>query len=155
MSAAKDPRDKRILWYFLAFFGFIICADAIFATIAIRTQTGLVTEQPYQKGLKYNEILDQAKAEKKLVDKVEFKEGGLRWSLSYPDGSPLLDAVVSAHLFRPVQEGHDFDITLQHTGNGQYVASPAFPLKGAWEAQLKASWNTHETYHKTAPLIVE
>jgi len=62
-----------------------------------------------------------------------------------------IKAKISARLVRSVQSGYDIEIELIDKGNGIYEAAPDLPLKGSWEAQLKAQWNsvqykTHLTF---------
>ena len=69
----KSPKDKYILFAFLAFFGVIFVVDGIFITTALRTHRGVVTEQAYEKGLHYNQTLNEAKDQPKFQDKVSFE----------------------------------------------------------------------------------
>ena len=137
-QAIKNPKDKWIPRYFFIFFAVIAILDGIFVYIAVSTQTGVVIDQPYEKGLAFNQTLKRAKEQPKLDHKASYKSGVLRWQL------PLTQASVSASIRRPVQKGYDFDITLKHMGGGLYAASPKMPLQGAWVAKLKATWNNKQ-----------
>ena len=134
----KNPKDKWILWCFIAFFGVIALLDGVFVYIAVSTQTGVVIEQPYEKGLAFNKTLEKAKAQPVLAQKISYVDGVLRWEL------PMTNAVVKASFFRPVQDGYDFDITLNHVGNGVYQAEPVIPLPGRWTAKLSATWDNKQ-----------
>jgi nitrogen fixation protein FixH len=141
----KDPKNKYILWAFLAFFGTFITVDAFFVYKAVTTQTGVVTERPYEKGLAYNKVLIEAKNQPDILQKAAFEDGVLSWVLSNKDGTPIEHAVVHARIVRPVQGGYDFDVTLAHVGGGTYEAQPTFAMKGQWHAHLKAVWD-EKTY---------
>lgn len=145
----KDPKDKYVLWFFLAFFGTFIAVDTFFVYKAVTTQTGVVTEHAYEKGLAYNQVLDEARNQPDIVQKTAFENGVLSWTLSDKDGTPIEHASVSAHIIRPVQDGADFDITLSHIGGGVYEAKPSFPMNGQWLAELKSVWDnqTYRTQH--------
>lgn len=151
----KNPKDKMILVYFIAFFGVVIAVNAVFITLAISTHSGVVTENAYQKGIDFNQALAQAKSQPEMIDNFSFENGTLAWQLNSQHQKPLENAQVTARLFRPVQSGHDFDIKLEHKGNGLYEAAPDFPMMGLWQVQLKATWNTHETYQKTTSITVK
>ena len=88
-QATKDPRDKWIPMYFVAFFAVIALLDGIFVYTAISTQTGVVTEQPYEKGLAYNEVLEKAKTQPELEHKVSYQNGALRWALPMDNAAVL------------------------------------------------------------------
>lgn len=134
--------DKWIPWYFVLFFAAIAIIDGTFVTLAIKTHTGMVTEHAYEKGLAYNEILDKAAAQTQIDinQKAAFKDGVLSWNLSTKKGQNIKDAKVTARLFRPAQDGYDFDVLLENKENGLYEARPRFPLPGLWMARLEAQW---------------
>lgn len=133
-----DPRDKWIPRYFVIFFIVLACLDSIFVYLAVSTQTGLVTEKPYEKGLAFDSILNKAKNQPALDHRVSYENGALRWGL------PVENATVTAAIIRPVQAGYDFEIELIYMGSGLYEAQPQVPLPGAWTAHLKAIWDNTE-----------
>lgn len=139
MADEVEKSDGKLIFiYFLAFFALIIVVNSIFIYVALGTHSGVVTEQPYEKGLAFNETLAKAKAQVNLEHTVSYESGVLRWSL------PMGNAVVNANIVRPVQDGYDFEIPLKHMGGGIYEANPTFPLKGAWTANLKAIWDNQQ-----------
>lgn len=147
-TSTRSPKDKYILFAFLAFFGVVFIVDSIFIYTAITTQTGVVSEKAYEKGLKYNETLYEAISQPKVDDKVSFNDGVLRWDLSVDN------AKVVARIIRPIQDGHDFDIVLNPVANGVYEAVLTLPFNGLWEAKLSSTWN-NKTYKTTHQFIVK
>jgi nitrogen fixation protein FixH len=149
-QSQKSPKDKYILFAFLAFFGVIFILDGIFVYIAVSTQTGVVTERAYEKGLEYNDVLAHAKNQPNLNDTVSFKDKILRWDLRNENNKAIKNAVTTARIIRPIQDGHDFDIILNYKNNGIYEAELEFPFKGLWVAKLESQWNkkTYKTTHK-------
>ncbi|MCF8495569.1 MAG: FixH family protein [Alphaproteobacteria bacterium] len=141
MNEIAHKSDKWIPWYFVLFFLVIALLDTIFVTVAIKTQTGVVTEHAYEKGLAYEKILDKAAAQAQLgiTQKAKYTDGTISWKLSQKN-APLNNAKIMVHFVRPVQDGHDFSIKLNDRGNGLYEARPDFPLPGLWMARLKAQW---------------
>ena len=134
----KKSDGLFVLMCFVAFFALIVCVNSVFIYMALKTHSGVVTEDPYEKGLAFNETLEKAKAQPDLGDKVSYEAGVLHWKL------PITGASVKASLIRSVRDGHDFDIALTHLGDGVYEARPEMPLPGAWTAKLKATWNNKE-----------
>lgn len=141
-------KDKYILFAFLAFFGVVFTVDAIFIHTALTTYTGVVTDKAYERGLNYNDTLNEANTQPELNDQVSFENGVLRWNLG------IEKAVVNARIIRPIQEGHDFDIVLNPVESGVYEAALNFPFKGLWEAKLSGKWN-NKTYKTTYQFIVK
>ena len=125
-----------VLLCFIAFFGVIVVVNSIFIYNALGTHSGVVTKQPYEKGLAYNETLEKARSQPDIAHIVSYQDGILRWELPGVD-----DARGSARIVRPVHDGYDFDVTLRRVGGGVYEVQPDLPLRGQWTAKLKATWN--------------
>lgn len=158
-AATMKKKDKWIPWLFVLFFAVIALVDGTFITIAMRTQTGLVTDQAYEKGLAYNKVLNAAAAQKKtnLVQKAAFENGILSWRLSTKEGRAIDVATISAKILRPAQDGSDFEVFLESKGNGTYEVRPQFPLRGLWTARLEAQWqepNSKSMTYKTTLDII-
>ncbi len=155
-ASPQRNSDRWIPWLFVLFFGVIALVDGAFVTIAVRTHTGLVTEQAYEKGLAFNKTLAEAKAQAQtdVTQNAYFNNGILSWRLSTKDGRFIDNALVSAKMYRPAHDGADFEIILNHKGRGLYEARPQFPLKGQWTAKLEAKWENLQ-YKTTLDLIAE
>lgn len=150
MSAAeKKLNGYSVFIWFLAFFAVIILVNGVFIYTALGTHTGVVTERPYEKGLAYNEILAEAKDQPHMQSKAAFDDGVLSWRLHDENGKAVDGAQAIAKIIRPVQDGNDFEITLQPQGGGLYTADMNLPMKGKWIAKLSAQWNNDKNYHTT------
>ncbi len=150
----KDPRDKHILFYFIAFFLLIIVVNSVFAYLAVTTRTGLVVDNPYERGLDYNQTLRKATLQPELNQNVQYNDGVLLWTLANKDNIPLDNATVTARIIRQVHDGYDFDITLEHRGGGIYETVLDLPMKGAWLAKLSSKWNNNQ-YQTTHEFIAK
>lgn len=139
---------------FAAFFGVVIAVNTVFITNALRSHSGLVTEDAYKKGLDYNETLKEARSQPELFSKVSFENGVVRWVLKEPSGKPIEDAKVSAQFARPVKDGDDFSAIMRYEGDGLYSLKPDFPVKGAWQLHLSAAWD-NKTYKTTNQIIAK
>lgn len=134
----KPLSGRRVFLIFFLFFGVIVAVNTVFITVALDTHSGVVTEHAYDKGIAFNETLEKARHQPQIENEVTYEGGVLRWSL------PVEGADVTARLLRNVQDGYDFDISLEPVGNGVYEAKPEMPLSGAWTAKLKAKWDNKE-----------
>lgn len=154
-SKAQTSVDKWIPWYFVTFFVVFMTLDSIFVYLAISTNTGVVIDQAYEKGLAYNQILNEAEAQKKidLRENASFKNGELIWKLENSNGNAIDGAIVKAHIIRAVQDGYDFDISLRYSGDGIYSAPVETTLKGAWTAKLEAKWDK-QVYRTTLKFLL-
>ena len=138
---SPKPFGRQVFALFILFFGVIIIANTIFIYIAVHSHTGVITDNPYEKGLKYNETLQKAKEQPKMFDKVSFQEGILKWTLLDQNHKPVESAVINVTLIRPIQDGYDFETTMDYVSNGIYIKKLELPLSGQWEAHLRAQWD--------------
>jgi len=155
-----DPRRGRwIPWTFVAFFGVVLIANGIMLTVALRTWTGLSTDNAYERGLVYNDTLARLAEGEALgwrtgiafepeADPAPGRHAGrLTIEAAASDGRPLDGARVTAELVRPTVYGHDFSVALRPAGPGVYAAELDLPLPGQWEvrATVAAERGTVET----------
>jgi nitrogen fixation protein FixH len=141
--ATATDRSRWIPHAFVAFFGVVLLANGAMIWFAFATWTGLETEGAYQKGLAYNRVLDQARAQAALgwqVD-LEFAQAAgrrvaVRLALADRHGDLIEDAVASATFVRPVHEGVDQVAAIPHRYGGRYEAQLELPLAGQWDVQL-------------------
>jgi len=154
-TAGARKSDKWIPWYFVLFFAVFIIVDVIFATLAMRTHSGVVSDQAYEKGLAFNETLNEAREQSQFIghETASYQDNKLVWRITGKDGHPLQGGRVTAHLVRRVQEGYDFTISLAEGTPGYYAATPSFPLPGEWIARLEMIWN-NKSYRTILPLMV-
>src|SRR5690242_7003053 len=93
--------DRFIPWYSVLFFVVIALVDAAFVTIAIKTQTGTMTGNTYQRGLDYDQILEKVAKQNALgwQGKIEFSgKDNLRFDLVDKSGKRLPGAIVKARM---------------------------------------------------------
>lgn len=155
VTSMKDRTGRRVFWGFVAFFASFMIVDALMIALALNTNTGVVTEQPYEKGLAYNRTLDAAQAQKELgwQGAMDYDAGVLAFRLDDAQGMPLKGADVKAEIERPVAAGMDRTISLTETAPGLYKADIAFPAPGLWNIRIFAQWQTHN-YQQTSSLTI-
>lgn len=148
-TATHQAYGRRVFWYFVLFFVTLIAVDVTMATVAIRTQTGVVTEHPYETGVAYNKVVAAYKEQEALGWKgdVSFKAGVFSFSLKDSANHPVIAEKVTAQFSRPTQSGMDFSATFAANGNGEYSVSPSFPAKGVWDVRLFATQGDKHYQH--------
>ena len=145
MFANLRITGRHVLGGFLAFFGLIFAANAVFVYFALSSWTGLETEKHYQEGLAYNRILAADDSQTALgwrarVEVENAAHGRVRIILHLQDkaGDPLDGAVVHSDLIRPTHEGYDLSAQLKPLGGGRYGAEFTLPLAGQWDVRVAA-----------------
>lgn len=155
----RSARDRWIPWSIVAGFAVVILVNGIMIYIAVASFTGLQTEEHYKRGLEYNRVLEADRAQEALgwtvgMDVEQIGERRVHVSLQASDsqGNPLNGANVNARLVRPVQAGHDMDVSLVAAGNGTYETDVELPLQGQWDILAQI---THRSgSYRTAKRIV-
>ena len=139
----QERRSSWIPWTFVGLFGVVLIANGALLYFALQSWTGIETDQAYQKGLAYNEQIEQAEAQERLgwsADLSVEPNGPLRAQIALrltdSAGAPLERAEVRATFVRPTQEGHDIDLELPWRGDGHYAAEAELPLAGQWDLRV-------------------
>lgn len=158
-TSLPRPSDRWIPWYFVAFFVVLTSILVPMCVIAVRTNTGLVTDGAYEKGLAYNKAIQAFDEQKKLNWQGDVlisptADGAVRVDFSLKDsaGHPLDGADAHFWLVRPTQAGHDQTFVMRAVGNGHYQVEVTTPVHGLWEARAAANLNGHN--FQTAKRIV-
>jgi nitrogen fixation protein FixH len=102
---------------------------------ALSTHTGLVANEPYRKGLAYNERIaaDAQQAHLGWSDAVDLaRDGAVTLALSWPDGRPVSGFRVTGVLGRPATNRSDTAIAFAEIAPGRYVGRAAGVAAGTW-----------------------
>jgi nitrogen fixation protein FixH len=148
MKMAKTKNENSGLWVlmsFVSFFAIFIAVDIYFVYSAITTNTGLVSQNSYYKGLDYNNTLRQAEGQKQsgFTGKAEFNNRTLSFQLRDEYGRLVTNAQVKAYVKRQTTDQYDFEVALSRTVDG-YAATLELPLKGLWQAYVEATWDNRQ-----------
>jgi nitrogen fixation protein FixH len=134
--------QSKIPYIFVAFFAVIIAINIIYIYLAKSTWRGVTTEDSYQKGLSYNEVLKQEKKQQELgwsIDskftQIGFRKASILVTPVNRDSEFIKDANISIFFRKPVQEGNDFIALPSSVGNA-YRFEIEFPNKGQWDAVI-------------------
>jgi nitrogen fixation protein FixH len=148
-------RDRWIPWMFVLFFVVVGSVDAVMVTMAVRTNTGIVTEKAYEKGLAYNDNISAAAAQAAWGwhTQAAIDSGRFVFNIKDNNRNGLDRAVVQVRMTRPVSAGHDFNLFLTEQGDGSYAAQADFPMKGEWQAKVFVKWQDKQ-YQSTHMLMV-
>jgi nitrogen fixation protein FixH len=140
-------------WYpyiFVGVFGVVLAVNLVFMYSAVSTFTGIETQEAYDKGLAYNQVIAKAKAQEKLgwtvdatllpASTTDAKSHESNVVVSFADkaGRPVSGLSVKAEFVRPTKAGFDTQTELMEQGGGRYVSTVKLPLAGQWELHVTA-----------------
>ena len=131
-------------WHVLAmvvgFFAIVMAADIGMATMAYRTFSGEVADDPYEAGRLYNRTLAERRAQAALgwtAGIAMINDGDLRVTVRDRQGAPVDGLSVAALLERPATEAGKRPLDFKRGAPGVYDAHAA-DLSGAWDVRVRA-----------------
>ncbi len=146
--AERAITGRHVLFGLVAFFGVIMAVNAVFLYEALSTYTGVVSNEPYRKGLNYNSRIEDEKrqSEQGWRDEITLGPDGDAITIALVDrsGNPVSGMTLDARLGRPTTEAMDRSIAIKETAPGQYAASFAKLEPGTWQLDLAARELTRE-----------
>lgn len=148
-------KDWLIPWYFVMAFAVVFLVNGIFVYVAIKSHSGVVTENAYEKGLEYDKTIAMAQEQEKLGwnGEIAYKDNWLSLSLTNNQGLPVKGATVMAYLKQPIRQGNEGELLLQESEAGMYKKHVIFPQKGQWNIIVNVLWNKKQ-YQKKKRLLV-
>jgi nitrogen fixation protein FixH len=145
---AEDLQGRHVLAVFLAFFAAVFVANGAMIYQALSTHTGLIANEPYRKGLHYNERIaaDQRQQQLGWVETLEVtREGLVRLAMAETDGRPVGGLKISGVLGRPSTNRLDVRLALSETAPGRYEARTTPLPEGNWIVTLEAFSRTDQS----------
>jgi nitrogen fixation protein FixH len=147
-KASFQPPDEparlkghHVLLMLVAFFGVVFTVNGIFLASALRSYTGVVSSEPYVKGLKYNDRIKADERQQRLgwQDALMVEPAGAVTVTFRDDGGrPVQGLKFRGSIGRPATSRLDRALAFTETEPGRYVAS-AGPLDdGTWLVALEA-----------------
>jgi nitrogen fixation protein FixH len=147
---AGKPHHKRerqksfwIPYVFFGMFGVIIAVNGALIYWATASWPGLSSDNHYERGLEYNEVLEAKRQQAALGWSIQADLGqpldgkaDLIVSLTGKTGQPLYADNVTAELRRPAVEGFDSRMQLVSLGEGRYRGEAELPQPGVWDLVL-------------------
>jgi nitrogen fixation protein FixH len=153
MSSAREHDPPRIQgWHVLAgmigFFGVIFAVNGVFLYQALSTHTGVIANEPYRKGLAYNERIADEERQQALGwrEQLTLAPTGDRLTLQLTDGAgrPVRGLRIAGLVGRPSTNEHDIRLDLAEQPTGTYAAAVPPLAAGTWMVSLEASELTAE-----------
>jgi nitrogen fixation protein FixH len=126
---------RHVLMLVVGFFGAVFAVNGVMIYSAVSTYSGLVANEPYRKGLHYNERIaaDERQARLGWSDSVEIgRDGRVALSVTHSDGRPVPGLKIEAVLGRPSTNRHDIKLALAESAPGRYEAQTAPLGEGSW-----------------------
>ncbi|MFM9847952.1 MAG: FixH family protein [Hyphomicrobiaceae bacterium] len=143
-SPRPYPRRQMVGWHVLmcmvAFFAVVISVNGAMIYSAISTYSGVVSTEPYRKGLHYNDRVQADENQQRIGWKdyltIE-RDGQVQLAITNADGVPVRGLDVRLVIGRPTTNRHDVHVALVSTPAGQYAARTEILSPGHWIASVE------------------
>ncbi|MGD9785370.1 MAG: FixH family protein [Hyphomicrobiaceae bacterium] len=134
---------RHVLFGLLAFFGVVFAVNGWFLYEALSTHTGVVSNEPYRKGLAYNERIaaEARQSERGWAAALEFSESGsgpITFALTDRSGAGVTGLSVRGRIGRHSTQALDTMLLFQERAPGRYVADIGKLSGGTWTADVEA-----------------
>ena len=133
---------RHVLLILVGFFLVVFAVNGFMAYKAELTFAGLDTNDPYRKGLDYNERIAAARAQSRLGwrDRTDYVPATRRLRVTLTDkaGGAVSGLTVTAELERPATSRFDQKLSLKQMGSGIYEADVSGLEPGTWTVTLWA-----------------
>lgn len=132
---------RHVLAGFVAFFACVFAVNGYFIVRAVSTHTGVVSQEPYRKGLAYNDRIaaDERQTELGWRETLTLTSTGqLALNLADRDDKPVPALRISATVGRPSTVSHDRTVNLREIADGQYTADIGSLDGGNWVVTIEA-----------------
>lgn len=148
----SSPRKERgltgwhVLLMLLGFFAVVFGVNGIFLVSAIRTYTGVVSVEPYVKGLHYNDRIAAGERQSKLGWHETLSvtaDGAVLLTLADDGGRPVRGVKLGGTIGRPATNRLDRPLTLVEAEPGQYVVQAGTLDSGTWLLSLNGVWRDY------------
>jgi nitrogen fixation protein FixH len=135
MTSPGGLTGRHVLAGMVLFFGTIFAVNGYMLYSALSTHTGIVSAEPYRKGLAYNEriLADERQTALGWTSELALSmDGTVDIRLTDSSGAGVSGRQLAATLGRPATNAFDRSVALKERAAGQYVASVGAIGEGAW-----------------------
>lgn len=136
--------SRLIPWIFVAGMALVVAVNGVLVYFALGTWSGLVVERPYERGVQYNRLLEEAARQDRLGWQfdiaLETAGESTRIVVQAMDavGKPLSGLSLRASIERPVEREEHGTVLLGEQQPGRYAASLGRLRPGQWQTRLVA-----------------
>jgi nitrogen fixation protein FixH len=145
-GARRELKGRHVLMMLIAFFGVVFSVNGVFLAQALQTYTGVVSVEPYVKGLKYNDRIAAGERQAKLGWHETLSlgvDGAISLAIADDGGRPVRGLKFVGSIGRPSTNSRDRAVALVETDPGRYVARTTALDEGTWVVAFEATSSDH------------
>jgi nitrogen fixation protein FixH len=142
-AISRPLTGRTVLFAMITFFAVVLLVNGIFLGLALSTDTGIVANEPYRKGLKYNERIaaDEHQVALGWTSDITFDANGgkLITILKDENGTALTGLSARVLVGRATTNREDAVANLTEVSAGRYEARLTLRERGGFIANLEVS----------------
>lgn len=143
MDGTFKITGRHVVWSLIAFFGLIFAVNGYFLYAAISTYTGVVAQEPYRKGLHYNDRIadDELQQRRGWAVKLDLAPSRDKLTLAVDgsDGKPVAGIALHGFVGRPASDKADMKVDFAEVSPGRYTAALPRLADGTWLIKLNGT----------------
>jgi nitrogen fixation protein FixH len=149
---------RMVLFTFIGFFAVVASVNAVMITSAVRTFSGVETENAYKAGLAFNQSIAAANAQDARGWRVEIARitpDSTDFNVTVRDraGRPVTGVSLEATLQHPNDRRRDRPLAVVSLGNGLFHAQTA-PEAGIWDVVVVLHDDDSELFRSRNRIVV-
>jgi len=156
MQTRGEKMNKKFNWGFWIIVSLILFAVGTFVLvfISMNTKVELVTDDYYEKELKYQQHIDIVKTTNALEGKVEFEFAEKQLTVTFPAVEKPEQYSGTIYFFRPSDKTKDFITEVNIDSKYSQKISTERLLPGLWH--VKISWKAGaQEYYYEQPVVLQ
>jgi hypothetical protein len=130
------------------YIGFVVLVVGM-VIFAMTKNTDLVSDNYYEKEIKYQEQIDKEKRTKELPEQVKIEYLGSYVSVKFPQTYNSKDIKGSILFYRPSEASRDFRLNIEPDENGEQKIMTNKFSKGIWKVQISWKMNGTDYYNES------
>jgi nitrogen fixation protein FixH len=143
-----ELQGRHVLLGLILFFAAVLAVNGVFLYSALSTYTGVVAQEPYRKGLHYNQRIAKDEQQKRIgwSEEVALSRdtGQLLVELKDRSGEGVSSLVLVGVFGRPATDRDDKPLAFEELGPGRYATHIGKPASGTWLLSLEAKRGADE-----------
>lgn len=137
----EKDRGRYVPWMIFLFFVFLTIVLGGFVMLSIDRHPGMTTENAYEKGLAYNDVIAKDRAQQDLGWNGKILKVRDKVVVEMRDGSGEALSAAKAHVwfYRPSDQNLDKRFLMEEKSAGVYETDVGGFQKGLWDVRIRVS----------------
>lgn len=128
--------------------GVFLVLNVIMVILTFSQDVELVTDNYYEKELKYQDELGKMNNALSLPDSLKMSMDRFELKISYPQSLLKNKLVGTIHLYRPDQRKFDYDVDVKYDDSGRQTINMSGKAPGKWKISISLNDGEHDYLFK-------